>query len=221
MSGGFAKRIKKGTVSDLLPTLPVDDTNDAVPVTVTPKSFEFKRNVELKHKSPLEKRFAEVGNTERPIQTQTSDFTAQKTITRQTQQSTGKEDAPNPKALSFLDANDPEAKYLRQVVQNGQRIIEDYAQRPIWSSGIIELKADLSERLEHSKTCNRAYKDKLNDIIRSKLFPRQKLLIPEEDTIAKGDIFVVPKYTKEGAEELSTQEQLRRFLEGNKRQGNR
>lgn len=221
MSGGFAKRIKKGTGSDLLATLPADEGTDVAPLPVTAKSFEFKRNIEVKSKSPLDKRFAEIGKADRPLTTQLADLPVPKSIVRQPQQNPTKEDAPNPKALSFLEANDPEAKYLRQVVQNGQRIIEDYAQRPIWSTGIIEVKTELSERLEHSKACNRAFKDKLDNIIRSKLFPRPKLLIPEVDTIAKGDIFVVPKYTREGAEELSTQEQLRRFLEGNKKHGNR
>lgn len=215
MSGGFSKRVKRSDQGEFLEDLAgaepgVDPPGG--PVARPTKGFEFRPTKVDKKENQLEKKFAEIGQ---------ADEEPGKPGTGRPPPGGSPHPQPTPaqpSLLSFLDSGDNEAQYLQRVIKSGQRIVEEAAQKPLWSTGIVEVKDYMEAKLSHFETCEAAFSDKIDDILRQKLFPKSASLIPDEDLVARGEIFVVPKYLQTAKEEEgSTQEQLKRFLQGNRK----
>jgi len=207
MSSEFTKRVKKSTTIKYPEG--GEEATDEVGVCVggdlrPSKGFEFKRKTEDKKPTQLQKRFAEAEKNPAPE--------SPKPMAPSKDQETS---APDPRALSFLDSDDAEAKYLKAIIENGQRIVNDNAQKKINNTGIREIPLPLPDRLQHHRVCDAAFDAKIDDLLRAHFFPKGVQMIPDEDLIAKGDIFVVPKFLRanQAESEAPIEERLKKFLD--------
>ena len=119
--------------------------------------------------------------------------------------------------LFFFRPKDEESVKLKDMVERGQRIIEENKDKPSWSSGIIELEVGLAERIANCERCEKAFEERLDELLKGKLFRKKELLIAEEDVIAKGDIFVVPKFKQKELEKdkRTVQERVKDYFKKN------
>lgn len=208
MSAKFPKRIKKGSGTDPLGSIGVTEESEPteLPAVLRPaRPFEFKKKSEDKKQTPLDKKFAEVGLP--PKADPQAPLPAEK-------QASPNEQTQKPGALSFLESDDPEAQYLKCLIGRGQRIVEEHAKKQPVSTGMVEIRESVDEKLGHMATCEKAFNSKIEEMLRDKLFGKKVVLIPEEDVVAKGDIFAVPKHLAGNQEEEgSLQDKIKRFLE--------
>jgi len=185
MSINFSKRIKKPekTDSDMDVDMDLGESSRAPPQSQANSTkfnshFVSKKN-EPKKKSELQKTFAEENK-----KVKTGDEIS-KTVLNKTSNLSATE--------GMLLSDDDESKYLKRMLSKGHEIIEENMEKLPWTKGIVEVKMKEDDQLKCLLKYETSIQDHIKTLIKRKLFKEKSLLIPNEDIVAKGGIYVTLK----------------------------
>lgn len=206
----FSKRIKNDQKFELVEDKLENDDIAQIETASIPNNLQkmrFHKKPEQKHRTALDKSFKAVeasGSNKNSYEPVSDELSAKQSI----------KPVPKSSLLSFLNNDDEDSKILHNIVNRGQKIIRENKDKSAWFTGIVELDIPLDVRLENMEQCQTAFQNQIEEILTKKIFRENKILIPDQDIIATGSIYVVPKFKEKEMEKnrKSTKEKVEEYL---------